>query len=155
MNIFATSKCPVKSAKYLDDKRVVKMCLESAQMLATAAAYHGGAVTYKPTHKNHPCTVWAGQSRKNYLWLHSHFCALLSEYTSRYGKVHGCAKYKYELFQAAKAVPDGNITKFANCAANASVGVSYKHVEDVHMAYKLYLSDRWETDKRVPTWYGI
>ena len=36
MNIFYLDKCPVKAAKYQYNKHVVKMILESAQMLCTA-----------------------------------------------------------------------------------------------------------------------
>lgn len=41
MNIFVTSECPEQAAKFLDDKRVVKMCAESVQMLATACHSKG------------------------------------------------------------------------------------------------------------------
>ena len=154
MNIFVTDKCPIQSAKNLDDKRVVKMVLESAQMLCTAINFHGGKAPYLPTHINHPCTVWARTNRANFFWLHRHFVALCDEYTSRYNKTHKCAQYIGELESLSSYIPDGELTPFANCAANQSVGISYKHMDDVVSAYKLYLDDRWSLDKRTPTWYG-
>lgn len=51
MNIFATDPCPIKSAQFLDDKRVIKMILESAQMLCTALHQLGydKEIPYKQT----------------------------------------------------------------------------------------------------------
>lgn len=155
MNIFVTTDCPVLAAKYLDDKRVVKMVLESAQMLCTAITEHGGDAPYKPTHKNHPCNVWARKTRANYNWLLEHFIALSDEYTNRYNKVHKSFNLLPQLKSGALVIPEGDLTPFANCAAHADLGISYKHVKDTHTAYQLYLNDRWDTDKRTPTWYGV
>jgi hypothetical protein len=152
MNIFVTSACPKKSAAALDDKRVVKMVLESAQMLSTAINEHGGVAPYKSTHKNHPANVWARTTRSNYMWLYAHFKALCEEYTNRYGKVHKCESYVMDFKRLAIHIPEGTITMFANCAANASIGISYKDDTDVFQAYRKYLSARWQTDKRKPTW---
>ena len=91
MNIFYLDKDPWKAAKYQYNKHVVKMILESAQMLCTVHHKYMGEdadVPYKPTHKNHPSTVWAARSAENYEWLYKHFLALCHEYTLRYGKVH-------------------------------------------------------------------
>lgn len=155
MNIFFTSECPIECAKALDDKRVVKMCLETAQMLATAINERGGSATYKSTHKNHPSAVWVRESRENYHWTVNHFKALCIEYTNRYGKTHKCLTYLTEFLNGARLMPTGKLTKFANCAANADKGISYKHLEDVTLAYRLYLNDRWDSDVRKPTWYGV
>lgn len=45
MNIFFSDECPVKCAEYLDDKRVIKMILETGQMLSTAI-YETSPSTY-------------------------------------------------------------------------------------------------------------
>lgn len=152
MNIFVTSKCPIKCAEYLDTLRLNKMVLETAQMLATAIHHHGGNATYKPTHKHHPMTVFVGQTRDNYRWTLRHFAALCREFTKRRDKLHKCENYLKEFIEGAKVIPEGKLTAFPNCAANDSKGISYKHIEDVHTAYQLYLSDRWNTDKREPVW---
>ena len=70
------------------DKHVVKMILESAQILCTVLPQD--ETPYKHTHVNHPCTKWAKASYSNYLWLLAHAKELCSEYTKRYGKVHKC-----------------------------------------------------------------
>lgn len=155
MNIFFTDPSPIKSAQYLDTKRVNKMILESCQMLATAVVENGGTAPYKPTHKNHPSTKWAAQSYENWKWLWNHMVALAMEYKKRRGKVHK----SFQKFinsdiklQAAKVIPSLGLTEKPNCAANESVGVSYKHIDDVYEAYQLYLNDRWDMDKREPVW---
>jgi hypothetical protein len=86
MNIFVLHKNPKVAARYCCDKHVVKMILESAQMLC--AAHPEGTAPYKRTHYNHPCTVWTRTSLGNYKWLLKHAFALCKEYTHRYGKVH-------------------------------------------------------------------
>ena len=102
MNIFYLHRDPVKAARYQYNKHVVKMILESAQMLCTAHHCYGNAeqrlnVPYKQAHLNHPSTIWARKSRSTYRWLYLHMIALGDEYTKRYGKIHltitKCAKF--------------------------------------------------------------
>lgn len=152
MNIFVTDKCPFKSAEYLDDKRVVKMVTESAQMLSTAITVNGGEGPYKISHLNHPCTVWARQTQGNYMWLFLHFVGLYSEYTNRYGKTHKCEQYTNIFLDNILLIPEGNQTPFANCAARKDLDICYKHIDDTCEAYRLYLDHRWKIDKHKPTW---
>lgn len=86
MNIFRCNPSPTLSARALADRHVVKMALETTQILSTLT---GGP--YKPTHARHPCTLWAGESRTNAAWLLAHGRELCAEYSRRFGKVHGCA----------------------------------------------------------------
>lgn len=91
MNIFVLHNDPVEAAKLLGDKHIVKMILESTQMLSTAHhVLDGYTPFYKPTHINHPCVVWARESLCNYYWLCQHALSMCSEYTRRYKKVHKC-----------------------------------------------------------------
>ena len=81
MNIFYLDKDPKLAAIYQYNKHVVKMILESAQMLCTAHHCYGSAeqkanVPYKQAHLNHPSTVWARQSKSTYMWLYDHMMAL-------------------------------------------------------------------------------
>lgn len=155
MNIFVTSKCPVESAQFLDTKRVNKMILESAQMLSTAMREHGyiNDDIYKTTHKNHPSNIWVRTTRANYQWLLDHFKALAETYYARRGKWHKSYRELYmKLSEGAKYIPEGELTPFANCAANKDKGVDYKHISDTIHAYQLYLNDRWDTDIREPVW---
>lgn len=152
MNIFASDSCPIKSAILLDNKRLVKMVLESAQLLCTAVNLRGGVAPYKSTHINHPVAIWTRQTKSNYAWLLNHFKALCTEYTIRYGKIHKCYEHYEQLQQLSVYIPDGALTPHANCARNLSIGVDFSHVEDVYKAYTLYLQQRWKLDKRAPMW---
>ncbi len=96
MNIFALDMDPKLAARAHFDKHVVKMVVETAQLLSTAwrettvvgARYSIPAEAYKSTHRNHPCARWARQTAGNYLWLAALGKELCLEYTRRYGRVH-------------------------------------------------------------------
>ena len=102
MNIFVTDSCPIQSARNLPDKHIVKMPLETCQMLAIIYSdwYYGVGKLYKQDGKpyrtahgafrKHPCTIWAAANQYNLAWLIRHGYALCDEYTQRYGKVHTC-----------------------------------------------------------------
>ena len=102
MNIFVTDPCPIQSARNLPDKHIVKMPLETCQMLAIIYSdwYYGVGKLYKADGKpyrtahgafrNHPCTQWAAANQYNLAWLIRHGYALCDEYNQRYGKVHAC-----------------------------------------------------------------
>jgi len=88
MNIFAVDQDPVAAAQALHDQHVVKMVLESAQMICTIVRKFGHDTPYKPTHAHHPCVVWAARSNRNAHWLYRHAMALCTEYTHRFGRRH-------------------------------------------------------------------
>ena len=93
MNIFYLHKDQREAAKLQYNKHVVKMILESAQMLCTAHHCYGDKwqkenVPYKQAHLNHPSTVWARRSKATYMWLYEHMMGLGYEYWLRYGKQH-------------------------------------------------------------------
>lgn len=95
MNIFVLDLIPERAAQYHCDKHVVKMILETAQILSTVVVGkipQAREVLYKPTHKSHPCVIWASQSVKNMLWLASLGFALCEEFEYRYGKKHKSEK---------------------------------------------------------------
>ena len=88
MNIFYLAHSPSDCAKMHCDKHVIKMILETAQLLSTAHHERGSTAPYKPTHRNHPSAVWVRSGVKQYRWAYSLLEALSAEYTLRYGKVH-------------------------------------------------------------------
>lgn len=93
MNIFFLDKDPVLAAQYQLNKHVVKMILESAQLLSSAHYFYPSTIAdkiYKLTHKNHPSSVWTRYNLSNYQWLCQHAKSLAQEYTYRYDKTHKC-----------------------------------------------------------------
>ena len=102
MNIFVTDNSPVISARNLPDKHVVKMPLETCQMLAVIYSdwYYGVGklhrangipyATARGAFRNHPCTQWAAANQYNLAWLIKHGYALCHEYSERYDKTHAC-----------------------------------------------------------------
>lgn len=145
LNIFATDNCYIKSAVCLDDKRLIKMILESTQLLCTAINYVGGSSPYKSTHVNHPCSKWARESKYNFLWLLCHAFILCAEYNKRFSKTHKCEEILCQIQHLASLFPDIPQTDFVNCTI-------YKDVQPTTEAYKKYLNYKWRTDKRVPKW---
>ena len=110
MNIFYVDKDPVKAAEMMCDKHIIKMILESAQMLCTAKRVLDGteytaktkngrnikrwkldntneeAIIYKAGWLGHPSTQWVLKSAYNYLWLYKHMIALNDQYKLRWQK---------------------------------------------------------------------
>lgn len=88
MNLFSTSECPDQSARWLVDRHVSKMGLEATQCLCTAYHEQDIKAPYRPSHKNHPTSIWIRASYDNFQWAIAHAHAIFDEYTARYGKIH-------------------------------------------------------------------
>lgn len=106
MNIFFLHTNPRKCARWHCDKHVVKMILETCQLLYTchwiigttdltlAPVKKAGGNGYKMSHKNHPCAKWVRMSLSNYKWLTTLGIELLREYRHRYkGRDHACGPH--------------------------------------------------------------
>ena len=112
MNIFFLSHDPVECAQYMGDKHVVKMTLETAQLLSTAHRLHGTEDrVYKTTHVNHPMTKWVCADESHYTWTLDHFHALLAEYTFRYGREHASGRLLPFLWNPPTDIPISGATK--------------------------------------------
>ena len=97
MNIFVLDMDVQACARAHYDRHVVKMCLEYAQILSTAARLRGFEHdVYKSTHVGHPCVQWATQPQ-NWAWLYQLAVALGNEYTERYDRVHASTEALYRL----------------------------------------------------------
>jgi hypothetical protein len=101
MNIFFLHRDPSRAAKAQCDKHVVKMVLETTQMLSTAAIRNGCRAIYQSAYPNHPMTKWVGNTKDNYMWAYEHAVALSKEYTARYDKFHACHKIIQTLGEVA------------------------------------------------------
>ena len=161
MNIFAIGGCEKtgtidweQSARELDNYRVVKMILESCQMLCATLNLQGFETPYRTTHKNHPSTIWVRESSANFLNLVRHTEAMLDEYKSRFGqhKVHKCERVLNickDLFDAS-LFPHDKPTSLPLCMPD-----EYKS-DNIVKSYRDFYSAkpkmRYPVDK-VPTWF--
>lgn len=89
MNIFYLDESPAVAAIYHCDKHVVKMILESAQLLCTAVNVTAGKqiTPYKTTHINHPCSIWIRESFANWFYVYKLMLYLENEWQFRYGHI--------------------------------------------------------------------
>ena len=155
MNIFYIDTCPVKAAQMQCDKHVVKMVLESAQMLCAAhRVLEGGApVPYKLAHKNHPSTIWTRTSTENYMWLNRYFGALCREYTYRYGKHHASERLLGPLALVPNGLTYSGFTDPPQCMPDYCKG------EDTVLAYQNYYIleksrfAKWKK-RSIPEWFS-
>ena len=158
MNIFYLDRDPKIAAQMMCDKHVVKMILESAQMLSTAHRvldgdeYADKVGLYKMAHKNHPSTIWVRSSYQHYKWLYDHMVALMREYTYRYGKHHATERLLTPLSEYPQAIPVGDYTNPPQCLPEVCKG------EDTVLGYQNYYIieksgfARW-TKREIPTWF--
>ena len=159
MNIFAIEGNKgeidwVKSARSLDNYRVVKMILESCQMLCTTLnVQHGEQVApYKTVHKNHPSTKWTRASSANFMALVEHTEAMIEEYTERFGKIHKCEEVLRQVMELYDATlfPTDNPTPLPLCMPD-----HYKS-DNIVDSYRNFYSDkpnmRYPVSK-VPEWF--
>lgn len=182
MNIFYLDNDPRVCAEMHNDKHLVKMILEYAQLLSTAHRVLDGTPTisvgktgrkqtryiigddrndilYSATHINHPSAVWARQSDKNYDWLFSLFQALMTEYTYRYGKVHACSKLELQLANIPKNIPQKPFTEPTPAMPDdlKVPGNSIASYRNYYINNKTHLAS-WKgkvNSRPIPTWYNV
>jgi hypothetical protein len=154
MNIFVLDFDPFKCAWAHADVHVNKMILESCQLLSNALV-HG---PYKRTHYNHPCSVWARQTRENYWWLSDLTANLLDVYYNTTGKFHGCKDvFEQELMKVNADIPQKGMSPRPLCMPD-----QYKVDGDVVQSYRNYYCHKEAMFKRnkmtwkfrdIPEWY--
>lgn len=173
MNIFYIDKDPHNAAKQMVDKHVVKMILETAQLLSTAhrlldgEEYVGQTATgrkakrwrlpdpeldevlYQATHINHPSAVWCRETSENYDWLFSHFLGLLDEYNYRYGKKHKCTDMVDALMRLPQNIPLGNFTPVTPAMAEQYI-ISNDSLENYRNYYRQGKTHLHKWTKRTP-----
>jgi len=159
MNIFYLSHDTHECAMFHCDKHVVKMILETAQLLCTAHHYHNNYkptpftnYLYKATHKNHPSAIWVRSDEYNYLWTYSLFNDLCREYERRFGKIHKTwIKLGYLLSIPPSNIHKGRFTKPPQCMPD-----EYKHKCTITAYRNYYMGDKrsfatWKNGK--PSWF--
>ena len=158
MNIFVTDSCPIQSARNLPDKHIVKMPLETCQMLAiiysdwyygVGKLYKSDGTPYRTTHgafRNHPCTQWAAANQYNLAWLIRHGYALCTEYALRYDKEHTCfnvieqaERIYHKCFDEPLSVASSKVTDFTRAMPEY---IKFDTTIDTITAYKRYLNTK-------------
>ena len=140
MNIFYLDKCPIKAAQLQYNKHVVKMILESAQMLCTAHHVYCNPddVPYKQAHLNHPSTIWVRESDEHYDWLYNHMLALGREYTKRYNKEHlSITKCTQPLFCSPLGIPYKKLVQPPQCMPD-----EYKDKCSIQAYWNYYIGEK-------------
>lgn len=152
MNIFVLDSNIQKCAEYHVDKHVVKMILESAQILSTVSRLNGLDQGYKSTHEKHPCTIWTGESIQNWNWLKMLAYHLNEEYKYRFD--HTDNHKSYDLIQSLDdpALPNIGLTNFKIALPKYCI-VQNNTIESYR---KYYLKEKnhifkW-TKRSVPNW---
>ena len=155
MNIFILDLDIKKCARYHCDQHVSKMILESAQLLCTALNKKGRKTPYRSTHINHPCTIWAGESYDNFIWLRKLAVALNSEYRYRFRKSNDHKSLSVIEELSKERFESMGLTPFAQAMPD-----EYKELDDPVAAYRrFYIGEklsfaRW-TRRRKPEWVNL
>lgn len=175
MNIFYIHKDPVIAARAMTDKHVVKMIVESAQLMSTAHRYLDGEmyitlsksgsrlkrwnhptldhILYKSCFINHPSGVWIREAEENYMWLFHHFSALCDEYTARYGKIHSTDTLLRDIFKN----PPKNIPKMGPTPMRIAITDRRHHVPNnpVQSYLNYYIAEKLKNEKDSNRFYKI
>jgi hypothetical protein len=174
MNIFVLDTNPITAARMHCDKHIPKMCVEAAQMMASALRRHGATdedmpltksgTPYKGGYAHHPCTVWAGDSRANFIWLAQHAYILCKEYNKRFGKNHACQWPIEHMQRMFHMIPEGGLTQFALAMPDEyrpepidGEIVYHAYPEHAVQAYRRYYHSKqfakWEKGTPAPDWW--
>ena len=187
MNIFYLHEDPIQNAKWHIDKHIVKMPIEYAQLMSTAHRLLDGEmyigktaigrnikrwrlhderedILYKASHINHPSAIWVRESIENYFQKYKLYMAVLSEFTNRYGKIHGSSKPSIALIRPPSNIPMVKGTQLPQCMPEIC-----KVKNNPILAYRNYyiveknsfaswknreIPEWFQTKDIIPTWAG-
>ena len=183
MNIFILDNDPALAAMQQCDKHVVKMIVESAQMLSTAHRMLDGRLTkrlsgsgkrmvscyvmddrredviMKAVHFNHPCTKWTMESSGNYRWHWTHLRALCREYTHRYDKTHRVETERLKILKKPPDnIPRGSLTPFRLAMKDCPECAALGDPVEAYRAFYQTKQDRFPmvwTRREVPEWFNF
>jgi hypothetical protein len=158
VNIFVINSDITKCAQEHVDKHVVKMILETTQLLNNALIKNIESYerVYRLTHKNHPCSLWAAESYSNFEWLNNLGLELCKEYKFRYGqhKVHKCQLILEKFSDLKFRTSYSSMTPFRLCMPD-----TYKVEGDAVTSYRNYYKGekayiaKW-SNRNIPSWWN-
>jgi hypothetical protein len=155
VNVFAVDRDPVRAARALCDRHVVKMTLETAQILCTAARTRlGRSAPYRATHSKHPCVEWAAARRANWRWLVRHGLALADEYERRFGRVHRSRAVIVRMGRLRPPPSTGRRQPFVQAMPE-----QYRGPDAIAAYRRYYVGEKarfatWRRPARPPRWWG-
>jgi hypothetical protein len=163
MNIFYLSPKPEEAAQMACDKHVIKMILESTQLLYTAqwlseenSLDKNELTSYKVTHKNHPSAIWTRSSIHHYNWLCQLALAYCEEYKHRYEvpgkpKEHACKKHLDFLYTNPPKLSENEFIQPPQCMPDI-----YKNESSVIAYRQYYIGEKMDfvryTRREAPEW---
>jgi len=164
LNIFHLSNCPVESAQCLHDRHVVKMTLETAQLLSQAVRlapewrpYVKRDNLYGITHQHHPSARWCRLTVPNLYWLAKHGMALADEYSHRFWRTHKSSeiiKYVLDIIPKLPERDSDDLTRFAQ-----AMPLEYRNDDPVlgyrnyYVATKIHPDSAWTARRAdLPDW---
>ena len=176
MNIFHLHDSPQICAQYHNDKHVVKMCVEYAQLLSTSHRVLDGSLyysktkngrkirrwllddnreplLYKASHINHPSNLWTRSTDSNYRFVFDLWDNLCKEYSYRYNREHmSFTKLREVLSNIPDSIHKGPITKYAQAMPDdCKMSDSIEAYRTYYRKYKGRFS-RW-TRRNEPEWF--
>jgi len=151
MNIFILSWIIDHCVKYHCDRHVIKMILETVQLLSTChhvvnpekgEKWHQEGKIYKKTHMNHPCSIWLRECRENYIWLCRLGIALCEEYAYRYDKKPSDHKCYSKLIFLKNNIPDLKSNNGRVTQPKLAMPDKYKTDDPVESYRIYYINDK-------------
>lgn len=150
---------------WMMDKHVSKILLEAIQMLCTAirlidpSGNHEGL--YRPTHANHPVSIWVRESRENFEWTLDLVEALHAEWKFRYQHPEEKHHKSYLLVPRLRA----EISKFPVKGVRSPFALAMpdecKIMDDPLASYRIYYQTpekqriaSWKR-RNPPVWYTV
>lgn len=139
MQMFLTDRDQLKCAEALDDGRLGKAVLDISKIIDTVV---GGK--NRTTNTNHPCVKWSAKTRTNF----DYTCTLGVMISEEYGRRFACLHPQHDALllslMGREGVPPGPLLPFVNATHFQDMDVKY--------AYRHTLNNKWDADKRTPTW---
>lgn len=156
MNLFILSFNQQHIAEYMFDSHIVKIILEAVQMLCSAKLLidpndPDNHILYKPSHINHPVSIWVRTSYENYVWTLILVYRMHEEWRYRFGhpktKTHKSflvARHLVTRIPPKHSFEYQGLTPFAQ-----AMPIDYKNECPVR-AYQLYYMS--ESKRRLAKW---
>lgn len=157
MNIFYLDQDPRKCAQYHCDKHILKLILETAQLLETAHIMTNSITPYstgKRGWSNHPCAIWVRKSKENYNWLCKLGYELCLEYTYRYEKIHALQNRILWYTNNVPALENIGFTEPYQAVGDELRNEKMDAVSAYRKYYKTIKKDivKWNKKRNMPEW---